>query len=115
MVLIKIICCTHTMREFYKPNKEFVVDTNVDFKCDCQGYGNHTICFCVCCKCYQNLKSGTKLSAVNDYRLKFCSYSENLKTVMLNTEMRFFKYREVINQLPLRWYDRVSQFTKTSI
>ena len=45
MVLIKIICCTHTMREFYKPNKEFVVDANVDFKCDCQGYGNHTICF----------------------------------------------------------------------
>ena len=108
MVLIKIICCTHTMREFYKPNKEFVVDKNVDFKCDCQRYDNHAICFCVSCKCYHNLKSETNLSAVNDYWLKFCSHSENLKAIMLNAEIRFFKYREVIDQLPLRWYNRMS-------
>ena len=115
MVLIKIICPTHTMKEFYKPNEEIVVDTNKDFKCDCQGYGNHTICFCVCCKCYQNLKSWTNLSAANAYWLKFCLHNENLKAITLNTEMRFFKYWEVIDQLPLRWYDRMNQFTKKSI
>ena len=46
------------MREFYSSNKEFVIDTNPNFRCDCNGYGHHTLSFCVCCKCYENLKSG---------------------------------------------------------
>ena len=112
MVLVKIICCTQTMRDFYLSNKEFVIDTNPNFRCDCNGYGKHTLCFCVCCKCYENLKSGTNLSPVNTYWLKFRSHSENLKSITLNVEMRFMKSREEIDQLPLRWYDRLKRFTR---
>ena len=109
---IKVICCPHTMEDFYKLIKEFINDTNIDFNYDCETYGNHAICFCICYPCFENLKSGTNLSAVNSYWLKFCSHSENLKSLSLNAEMRFFKYYEVFHQLPLKWYGRLNLFTK---
>ena len=89
MVSIKVICCSHTIEDFYKPNKEFINYTNIDFNCDCEAYGNRAICFCICYPCFPNLKSGTNLSAANSYWLKFCSHSENLKSLSLNAEMKF--------------------------
>ena len=43
MVSIKVVCCKHTMEEFYTPNKEFVANTNINFSCDCVTYGSHRI------------------------------------------------------------------------
>ena len=39
MIAIKVICCKHTMEDFYRMNKEFVVDMNIFFQCDCNAYG----------------------------------------------------------------------------
>ena len=48
MIAIKVVWCKHTMEDFYRMNKEFVVDTNILFQCDCDAYGSHKMYFCIC-------------------------------------------------------------------
>ena len=43
MASLRIVCCAHTTQEFYKNNKEFINDKNIDFSCDCEAYGSHRI------------------------------------------------------------------------
>ena len=47
MASLRIVCRAHTMQEFYKNNKEFINDTNINFSCDRKAYGSHRIYFCL--------------------------------------------------------------------
>ena len=66
MIAIKVICCKHTMEDFYRMNKEFVVDMNIFFQCDCNAYGNHRMYFCVCCPCLKDLQEDESLYVLNN-------------------------------------------------
>ena len=108
MVSIKIACCKQTMEDFYNSNKEFIVDTNINFNCDCVIYGSHRIYFCLCAKCWQDLQKGKNLHAVNGCWMKSCPHELNLKSLLLNETMRFFRYWDI--ELPIHWYNRVNAF-----
>ena len=57
MIVIKVICCKPTMEDFYRMNKEFVVDPNIFFQCDCDACGNHRMYFCVYYPCLKDLEA----------------------------------------------------------
>ena len=103
---MKVICCTHTMKDFHATNKEFIKDTNIDFNCDCFTYGRHGRFFCLCCECLRDLQKAKNLHSLNGKWLKFCSQEANLNSLSFNGKMHFFKYQE--SELPIHWYDRNS-------
>ena len=98
------------MKEFHRNNKEFIVDTNINFNCDCVTYRSHKIYFCLCPEVFENLQKAKNIHAVNDRWLKFCSWECNLKSLWFNGTMRFFKYQDI--ELPIHWYDRLNLFRK---
>ena len=107
---MKVICCTHTMKDFHATNKEFIKDTNIDFNCDCVTYGSHRLYFCLYCECLRDFQKARNIHSLNDKWLKFCSHEANLNSLSFNGQTRFFKYQEF--ELPIHWYDRISLFRK---
>ena len=101
------------MEDFYKMNKEFVVDTSIFLKSDCEAYGNHRICFCICYPCLKDLQEDISLYMLNNQCIKFCSAEVNLSSITFNGKMRFFRYRDTY--LPIQWYDRLGIFRKKII
>ena len=110
MIAIKVICFKHTMEDFYRMNKEFIVDTNISFQCDCDTYGNHRMYFCVCYPCLNDLQDDKSLYVLNNWWMKFCSAESNLNSITFNGKMRFFRYHDI--NLPIQWYERLSIFRK---
>ena len=107
---MKVICCTHTMKDFHATNKEFIKDTNIDFNCDCVTYGSHRLYFCLYCECLRDFQKARNIHSLNDKWLKFCSHEANLNSLSFNGQTRFFKYQEF--EIPIHWYDRISLFRK---
>ena len=110
MITIKVICFKHTMQDFYRMNKEFIVDKNIFFQCDCDTYGNHRMYFCICYPCLNDLQDDKSLYVLNNWWIKFCSAESNFNSVTFNGKMRFFRYHDI--DLPIQWYDRLSIFRK---
>ena len=110
MIAIKVICFKHTMQDFYRMNKEFIVDKNIFFQCDCDTYGNHKMYFCICYPCLNDLQDDKSLYVLNNWWMKFCSAESNFNSVTFNGKMRFFRYHDI--DLPIQWYDRLSIFRK---
>ena len=101
MIAIKVICFKHTMEDFYRMNKEFIVDMNIFFQCDCDTYGNHRMYFCVCYPCLNDLQDDKSLYVLNNWWMKFCSAESNFNSVTFNGKMRFFRYHDI--DLPIQW------------
>ena len=91
---MKVICCTHTMKDFHATNKEFIKDTNIDFNCDCVTYGSHRLYFCLYCECSRDFQKARNIHSLNDKWLKFCSHEANLNSLSFNGQTCFFKYQE---------------------
>ena len=93
----KIIVFLHSAQKLYDTNKEILINLSPTFKCVCnETYGSHRLFFCICVKCFKDVKRNCDLNLVNNKWMKFCILQSSLDILNFHGNMRFLSCNDIM-------------------
>ena len=78
----KVLCCLHSMQQFFDDNSEHIVHIGSTFRCRCKAYGTAQIYFCFCSHCLCDMQFNGNIENLNNRFYKYCVKEDDIKKLI---------------------------------
>ena len=94
LTVSKVICCHHSMQQFFDDNSDHIAHVGSSFRCSCKAYGTVQIYFCFCPHCLRDTQCHGNVEKLNQKFYKYCVVEDDIKKLIFRGSSRFSNCRE---------------------
>ena len=89
LTVSKVICCHHSMQQFFDDNSEHIAHVGSSFRCSCKAYGTVQIYFCFCPHCLHDTQCHGNVEKLNQNFTNIVLWKMILKNLFLEVHLDF--------------------------